>query len=265
MPDRTPVVFLHGLWVHASSWSPWVDLFRLTGYEPVAPGWQGDSATAAETRKHPEGLRRKGIEEVSAGYRRIIQGLPSKPILIGHSFGGLLAQKLLGEGLGIAAIALSPGQIKGVKSVPLAQIRSGLPVLSNPRNRNRTVPITRKQFRYAFANAVSVAESDELFATYAIPGPGRPVFQLSTANLNRNSPAKVDMSRTDRGPLLIVGAGKDRSAPISVAREAHHLYANAPSINDYTSFPGRGHSYVFDTGWREVADRSLAWLHQQGL
>jgi non-heme chloroperoxidase len=261
----TPVVFIHGLWVHSDSWQNWLELYRQAGYRPTAPGWPGDGDSVAATRENPDAVADHGIEEITECYRRVIDGLDAAPVVIGHSFGGLVAQKLLAEGYARAAVAIDPGQIKGVRPVPLAQIRSGLPVLANPANKKKAVSLTSHQFRYAFGNAVPEAESDELFNRWAIPGPGRPLFEASTANFSRTSPAAVNTKNSDRGPLLIMGGGKDHTVPEVVAKAAYELYADSKATTDFESFPDRGHSLVFDHGWREVADRTLAWLAHHGL
>lgn len=265
MSTRTPVVLIHGLWIHSSSWQNWMDAYQQAGYRPVAPGWPGDGESVAATRRNAADVANRGIEEITDAYRRVIGGLDAAPVVIGHSFGGLIAQKLLAEGHARAAVAIDPGQIRGVKPVPLAQIRSGLPVLSNPRNKKKAVSLTGKQFRYAFGNALPQAESDELFERWTIPGPGRPLFEASTANFSKSSPAAVDTKKFDRGPLLIVGGGEDHTVPEVVARAAHKLYAGSSATTDYKSFPDRGHSLVFDHGWHAVADYTLAWLGRQGI
>jgi non-heme chloroperoxidase len=265
MTASAPVVFIHGLWVHSDAWQPWVELFRSAGYAATAPGWPGDAATVQQTRANRNAVANKGIEEITDGYRAVIRQLPAKPIVIGHSFGGLIAQKLLAEGSAPAAIAIDPGQIKGVKPLPLAQLRSGFPVLSKPGNKKRAVSLSKKQFRYSFGNAVTEQESGELFDRWAIPGPGKPLFEASAANFKGSSPAAVDTRKGDRGPLLIVGGGQDHTVPEVVAKAAYKLYAKSAAVTDFQSFPDRGHSLVFDHGWREIADFSLSWLSSQGL
>ncbi|QXE38452.1 alpha/beta hydrolase [Streptomyces sp. GMY02] len=265
MSTSTPVVFVHGLWIHSDSWRNWLDLFRRVGYDPIAPGWPGDSDTVAETRRNATAVGNRGIDEITAGYLRVIDGLDTKPIVIGHSFGGLIAQKLLAGGNASAAVAIDPGQIRGVKPVPLAQIRSGLPVLSRPGNKKKAISLTRKQFRYSFGNAIPQSESDELFDRWAIPGPGKPLFEASTANFSKNSPAAVDTRNDDRGPLLIIGGGKDHTVPEVVAKAAYKLYAGSSATTDYQAFPDRGHSLAFDHGWRQIADFTLTWLMHQSL
>ena len=261
---RIPVVFIHGLWMHPDSWANWVALFREAGYDAMAPGWPGDCKTVAESNAHPERLANVGIDQAAAHYATIIRALDAQPIVVGHSFGGLIAQKLLGMGLASAAVAIAPAQMRGVLPLPLAQIRSAFPVLGNPLNYRRAVPQTAKQFYYAFGNALSEHESDELFAKYAIPAPGRPLFEAAFANFFPNSPAKVNRS-ADRGPLLIIAGGKDHTVPEVVARAAYNLYRRAKTVNEYKVFPDRGHSVTVDRGWKEVADASLTWLRSKGL
>lgn len=265
MSSGIPVVFIHGLWIHASAWQGWVERYRSAGYDPIAPGWPGDAETVAETRRNPAAVSDRGLDEITASYVRVINGLDTKPVVIGHSFGGLCAQKLLAQGHAAAAVAIDPGQIKGVKPVPIAQIRSGLPVLSKPGNKKRAVSLTRKQFRFAFGNAIPQSESDELFERWTIPGPGRPLFEASSANFSKNSPAAVDTGKNDRGPLLITAGGKDHTVPRSVAKAAHKLYRHSTATTDYQEFPDRGHSLVFDHGWPEIAEATLAWLKRQGI
>jgi non-heme chloroperoxidase len=260
-----PVVFIHGLWIHSAAWQPWVELYRSAGYNAMAPGWPGDGPSPDDTRKNPVAVAGKGIDDITNGYLDVISQLPVRPVVVGHSFGGLIAQKLLAGGMAAAAIAIDPGQIKGVKPLPLAQIRSGLPVLSKPGNKKRAVALTKKQFRYGFGNALSEGESAQLFDRYAIPGPGKPLFEASAANFKKSSPAAVDTRKPDRGPLLIVGGGKDHTVPEVVARAAYKLYSGSGAVTDYHAFPDRGHSLVLDHGWREIADYTLSWLVSQDL
>ena len=205
-----------------------------------------------------------GIDDVVQHYAKIMRALPEKPIVIGHSFGGLVAQKLLGMGLAAGAVALDPAQIRGVLPLPLAQLKSAFPVLGNPLNYKRAVPQTLKQFHSGFANAVSEQESNELHARYHIPAPGKPLFEAAFANVFPNTPARVD-TKAQRGPLLITGGGKDRTVPEVVSRAAYHLYRKSSAVTDYKVFPDRGHSLTIDSGWREVANASLSWLRSKGL
>jgi non-heme chloroperoxidase len=260
-----PVVFIHGLWLHASSWQPWVELFAARGYAPLAPGWPHEPATVDLARADPEAVADVGIDEVTAHYAAVIADLPAPPVIIGHSFGGLITQKLLGSGLGRAGVAIDPAQIKGVKPLPLAQLRSGFPVLGNPRNRRRAVSLSAKQFRYAFGNMLSGAASDELHARVTIPSPGRPLFEAAFANFSAHSPARVDTGRTNRGPLLLVSGQEDHTVPDVVTRATFKLYGDSSATTELKQFAGRGHSLTLDAGWRDVADYALGWLERQGV
>jgi pimeloyl-ACP methyl ester carboxylesterase len=261
----TPVLFIHGLWLHATSWEPWTHLFRDAGYEPHAPGWPGDGDTVEASRANPEAIAGHGIDDVTEHFARIIDGLPSPPVLIGHSFGGMIAQKLLGQDRAVAAIAIDAAQIKGVLPVPLSALKATLPVFKNPANKNRSVSLTAEQFRFAFANAVSEKESQELYEHWAIPAPGRPLFEAASANFNPHSPAKVATGNENRGPLLLITGGKDHTVPESVTRSTLKQYRHSEAVTDIVKFDDRSHSLTIDSGWREVADACLTWLHGQSL
>ena len=264
-PNRTPVVFIHGLWLHASSWTPWVDLFAAAGYAPVAPGWPGDPETVELARANPDSIADHGIDDVTAHYAGLIERLPAPPIIIGHSFGGMIAEKLLGEDLGAAAIAIDAAQIKGVLPLPLSALRATLPVFKNPANVHRAVSLTAEQFRFGFGNAVPAEESDALFERWAIPAPGKPLFEAASANFSPHSPAKVDTANSGRGPLLLVMGGRDHTVPEAITKATLKQYRGSDAVTDLVEFPDRGHSLTIDSGWRAVADESLSWLAKQGL
>jgi len=260
------VVFIHGLWIHATSWQPWQQLFEEKGYATVAPGWPGDLDTVEATRANPEGLVDQGIAEICHHYADIIEAFDEKPIVVGHSFGGLIAQELLANDLVAAAVAIDPAPIKGVKILPFSQLRSGFPVLGNPANKHRTVALTEKEFAYAFGNALSAEESAALHAAWTIPGPGRPLFEDATANFVRNSPAAVDTHTAIRGPLLLTSGTEDHTVPKAVTVAVSKLYAdNAASVTEYREYAGKGHSLTLDSGWRDVADDVLGWLDAKGF
>ena len=260
-----PVVFIHGLWLHATSWQPWIELFTTAGYRPSAPGWPHEPPTVAEARKDPDAVANLSIDEVTDHYAEIINGLDESPILIGHSFGGLFAEKLLGQGLGVGAVAIDPAQIKGVLPLPLAQLRSGVPALGNPANLHRSVSLTKKEFRFGFGNAVSEEESDELFDRWTIPSPARPLFQAAAANFVMHSQAKVDTANEDRGPLLLISGTADHTVPDVVTRSTLKQYRDSAAVTELKQFEGRGHSLTIDSGWREVAEAILEWLKANGL
>jgi non-heme chloroperoxidase len=262
-----PVVFIHGLWLHSASWQPWMEAFGKAGYDPVAPEWPGVPDTVAEAREHPESQIGVGVGELTDHYAQIVESMPSPPVLVGHSFGGLVVQTLIQRGLGRAGVAIDPAQIRGVLRTPPAQLRTAFPVLRNPANRKRAVSLTQDQFRSGFGNALPAEESDRLYETWTIPSPGRPLFQAALANAVPRSRAatSVDTRRADRAPLLIISGGADRTVPGSVSRAAYRLYRNSPAVTELREFPDRGHSLTVDSGWSEVAQAALDWLATQGL
>lgn len=262
---RTPVVFIHGLWLHASSWQPWVDLFEKKGYAPIAPGWPNEPVSVRGARLKPAAVANIGIDEITAHYADVIRGLDQAPVVIGHSFGGLITQKLAGMGLTRAAVAIDPAQIKGVKPLPFAQLRSGLPALGKPTNKRRSVSLTEAQFRYGFGNAIAAEESAELFERHTIPSPARPLFEAAFANFAKNSPAEVDTANNTRGPLLLISGQLDHTVPDVVTRAAFKLYGDSTAVTDLKQFPDRGHSLTIDHGWHSVADYTLGWLARQGV
>jgi non-heme chloroperoxidase len=226
----------------------------------VAPGWPGDAPTVGETRSHPEGIADRGIKEVTDHYAEIIKDMGVKPIVVGHSFGGLIAQKLLAQDIAAAAVAIDPAQPKGLFRVPIAQLRASFPVLRHLSQMRGTNSLTREQFRETFANALLPSEADVLYDKYTIPAPGRPLFQAAFANLAPHAEASVQLD-ADRGPLLIIGGEKDQTVPEQTAHNIYDLYKKkSHTVNDYKMFANRGHSITIDHGWPEVANYTLAWL-----
>jgi pimeloyl-ACP methyl ester carboxylesterase len=260
-----PVIFIHGMWIHATAWQPWLELFGSRGYSVSAPGWPGDAPTVEETREHPEVMNDIGIAEIVSHYAEIIGAPAVKPVLVGHSFGGLVAEELLASGAAAAAVALDPAGVKGVKALPFAQLRSAFPVLGNPANHHRGVSLTASQFRYAFGNMLTEEESDALHAAWAIPGPGRALFQEAGANLSRHSPAKVDTRNAERGPLLLTSGTDDHTVPRKVTEEVYAMYSKGSSNTELHIFEGRGHSLSIDNGWKDVAEVALTWLETKGF
>jgi non-heme chloroperoxidase len=259
---RQPIVFVHGLWLLPSSWDRWTKLFEEAGYVALTPGWPDDPETVAEARAKPEVFARKTISEIADHFDNIIRHLHRKPALIGHSFGGLLAQILAGRGLAAATVAIDPAPFQGVLPLPFSALKSAWPVLGNPANRNRAVPLTFEQFRYAFANTVSETEAKELYDQYAVPGSGAPLFQAAAANLNPWTEAKVDTENPERGPLLMISGEKDHTVPWAVTHASFKRQERNPNITEVLEIPGRGHALVIDSGWRDVADKAFAFIRR---
>jgi pimeloyl-ACP methyl ester carboxylesterase len=262
---RTPVVFIHGLWLHATSWGPWVERFSTAGYAPVAPGWPHEPDTVEAARRQPELVANLSIDEVTEHFASIIESLDGNPIIIGHSFGGLITEKLLGRGIGAAGVAIDPAQIKGVLPLPLSQLRATVPALANPANLRKAISLTQKQFRYAFGNAVSDEESNALYDKWTIPSPARPLFQAAVANVNPHSQTKVDTANATRGPLLLISGLEDNTVPDVVTRSTLKQYRRSTAVTELKQIKGRGHSLTVDGGWPEVADAVLQWLAINGL
>jgi pimeloyl-ACP methyl ester carboxylesterase len=257
---RTPVVFVHGLWLLPSSWELWVPLFEQAGFVALTPGWPDDPDTVAEAKAHPEVLAGKSVGQVANHFEAVIRKLSKKPVVIGHSFGGLLTQILAGRGLSKASVAIDPAPFRGVLPLPFSALRAAFPVLSNPGNSKRSVLLTFEQFRYAFANVVSEAEARDLYARYSVPGPGLPIFQAAFANLNPNTEAKVDTKNPQRGPLLIVSGEKDHTVPWAIANASYKQQKKNNGVTEIVEMKNRGHSLTIDSGWREVAETALTFV-----
>jgi pimeloyl-ACP methyl ester carboxylesterase len=256
----TPVVFVHGLWLLPSSWDRWADVFEKSGYVTLTPGWPDDPETVAEAKEHPEVFAGKSVGDVADHFEAVIKGLKKKPAVVGHSFGGLLTQILAGRGLSRVSVAIDPAPFRGVLPLPISALRSAKPVLGNPANVHRAVPLTFEQFRYGFANAVSEEEAKELYETYAVPGSGEPIFQAAAANLNPWTEAKVDTKNPDRGPLLILEGEEDHTVPVSIAKASYKRQKRNQGVTEFVTIPGRGHALTIDSGWSDVADRALAFI-----
>jgi non-heme chloroperoxidase len=259
---RQPVVFVHGLWLLPSSWDRWAMLFEDSGYVALTPGWPDDPATVDEANEHPEVFAGKTVGQVADHFDEIIRGLHKKPVILGHSFGGLLVQILAGRGLASATVAIDPAPFRGVLPLPISALKSARPVLGNPANRSRAVPLTFEQFRYGFANAVSEDEAKALYDTFAVPASGAPLFQAAAANLNPWTEAKVDSENPDRGPLLIISGEKDNTVPWSIANASYKKQQRNDGVTEIVEMPNRGHALVIDSGWREVADTAFRFVQR---
>jgi non-heme chloroperoxidase len=256
----TPVVFVHGLWLLPSSWDRWRGVFEEAGYVTLAPGWPDDPETVEEATAHPEVFANKTVGEIGDHFAAVIGKLDKKPAVIGHSFGGLITQMVAGQGLSAASVAIDAAPFRGVLPLPISALRSAKPVLGNPRNRHRAVPLTFDQFRYSFANVVSEDEAKALFETFAVPAPGAPLFQAADANLNPWTEAKVDSENPDRGPMLVISGDKDHTVPPAVSHAAFKKQERNEGVTEFVEILNRGHSLTIDNGWREVADTALRFV-----
>src|SRR5713101_1684970 len=256
----TPVVFIHGLWLLPTSWDRWAAVFEKAGYTALTPGWPDDPETVAEAKAHPEVFAHKTVGQVADHFAEVIGQLKKKPAVIGHSFGGLLTQIVAGRGLAAVSVAIDPAPFRGVLPLPFSALKSASPVIGNPANRNRAIPLTYEQFRFAFANAVTEEEAKDLYDTFAVPASGVPLFQAAAANLNPWTEAKVDTKNPARGPLLIISGQKDNTVPWSIANASYKQQKRNEGVTEIVEMPNRGHALVIDSGWREVADKALAFV-----
>ena len=259
---KPPVVFIHGLWLLPTSWQRWADVFAAAGYAPVLAGWPDDPNTVEEANAHPEVFANKSVGQVADHFGELIGKLDRKPAVVGHSFGGLITQITAGRGLAAASVAIDPAPFRGVLPLPISALRVASAVLGNPANYHRAVPLTYDQFRYGFANAVTEEEARELYATFAVPTSGEPLFQAATANLNPWTEVKVDTGNPERGPLLITSGEKDHTVPWAIANASYKQQKDNPNITEILEIPGRGHSLTIDSGWREVCDTALTFVQR---
>jgi alpha-beta hydrolase superfamily lysophospholipase len=261
-PDPTApdtIVLIHGLWLTALSWEHWAERYVARGFRVVARSWPGMEGDIEELRRDPSAIAGLGVTEIVDHYDAIIRGLDRPPIVIGHSFGGLVTQILLDRGLGAAGVAISPAPVKGIFVLPFSTLKSAFPALKNPFDTHRAVPLTLEQFHYGFTNHLSVEESAPIYERYAAPGPNHVLFQASFANFNPHAATMVDFHNDDRAPLLIVGAGRDHTVPASVAKANYNLYQKSTAVTEYKEYPERTHWTINQDGWDEVADFALDW------
>jgi len=257
---KTPVVFVHGLWLLPSSWDRWAGVFAEAGYAPLAPTWPDDPLTISEARANPEVFAKKKIGQVADQTTAVIEQLDRKPAIMGHSTGGLLVQILAGRGLAAATVAIDPGPFRGVLPLPISALRSAKPVLANPLNRGRAVTLTLDQFKYGWANALSDEEAKDLNETFHVAAPGVALMQMANANLNPFTEAKADTRNPERGPLLIINGEKDHTVPLAIAKASYKKQKRNEGVTEIVGIPNRGHSLTIDSGWRKVCDTALDFV-----
>lgn len=257
------VVLIHGLWMTPLSWEHWIERYTARGHPVLAPGWPGVEGSVEDLRRDSSAIARVGVTEIVDHYDAIIRGLDEPPIVMGHSFGGAVTQILLDRGLGAAGVAIDSAPIKGILGIPPSSLRVAFAALGNPGNVRRTVMLTPKQFHYAFTNTLSEEESARVYERYAIPGPGRPLFQAAFANFNPKAATRVNVHNDRRAPLLLVAGGRDHVVPASTTRSNLKRYRNSKAITEIKEYPDRSHFTVGQPGWEEVADHSLDWATRQ--
>ncbi|UPL13988.1 alpha/beta hydrolase [Microbacterium galbinum] len=264
--DKTPIVLIHGLWMTPKSWDTWAERFRAQGHEVIVPGWPGiDDRTVDDIRRDPSALKGIGLKQIADNYERIIRALPVKPIIMGHSFGGVLTQMLADRGLGAAYVGVAPGQTAGVTALPLSTLWTGTPILSNPFGRNGAKPLSKRHFHFTFGNDLSRAASDALWEEYAVNSYNRVFFEGVTSVLNeKGGVTHVDYARADRAPLLLIAGEIDHVVPPAIVRAIEKKYraSGSPAIVEYIEYPGRTHRLVTQDGWEQIADHALAWAVQ---
>ena len=259
---RSPVVFVHGLWLLAGSWQSWQDKFEAAGFATVAPGWPDEPESVGEGRANPSVFAGKSVGAITAYYADVIARLERKPAIVGHSFGGLVTQKLAGMGLGTVSVPIDPAPGRGVLPLPLSALRASFPALRNPANRKKAVMLTYDQFRFAFVNAVPEDEARRLYDEFPVPGAGLPLFQAAVANFNPNSETLVDRANPDRGPMKFLSGEKDHTVPWAITNAAYQKQRGNPAVTEIEELPGRGHSLVIDSGWEQVADAALTFVQK---
>jgi pimeloyl-ACP methyl ester carboxylesterase len=259
---RTPVVFIHGLWLLPSSWDRWAGLFEEAGYAPVTPVWPDDPDTVEQARANPGVFAKKTLGQIADHTAEVIGNLNKKPAVMGHSTGGLLAQMIAGRGLSAATVAIDPGPFRGVLPLPISALRSAMPVLKNPLNRGRAVTLTLDQFKYGWANALSDEEAKQLYDTYHVAAPGVALMQMANANVNPWTQARADTKNPDRGPLLIIDGEQDHTVPWAIANASFKRQRRNEGVTEIKQIPNRGHSLTIDSGWREVAETALAFVRR---
>jgi non-heme chloroperoxidase len=259
---NTPVVFIHGLWLLPSSWAAWAEFFAEAGYAPLTPDWPDDPVTVEAARAEPEVLAGTSLNQIADHTGEVIQALDAKPVVIGHSTGGLVAQMLAGRGLAAATVAIDPGIFRGVLPLPLSVLKGVGPLLVDPRTRGRAITLTFDQFRFGWANALDEAEARQLYDEFHVAGSGMALVQMGNANLNPRTEAKVDTKNPDRGPLLIIDGEKDHTVPWAIANAAYKLQRRNPGVTEIVKMPNRGHSLTIDHGWNQVARTALSFVQR---
>ena len=259
-PNRIPLMLIHGAWLSARSWETFADYFDKRGFAVSAPEWPRKTGDVEELRDDADELAGLGLDEIVEHYEGLIGELDEPPVLIGHSFGGLIVELLLDRGLGRAGVALSPAPPKGILVLPFSSLKAASPALAHPSKRHGVVTLTPEEFAYGFVNTFSDEEAAAAYERYAVPETGRIFYEAGFANFSLHPPTEVHFKNAERAPLLIVGADEDHTVPASVSRAQHKKYERSPARTDYLEFEGRPHLFVVGEGSEEVAAAIDSWL-----
>ena len=262
-PDT--IVLIHGLWLTALSWEHWVTRYAGLGYRVIARNWPGMEGSIDDFRRDPSAVAGLGIGDVVDHYEKIVRELHQPPVIIGHSFGGLITEMLLDRGLGAAGVAIDPAPVKGVFALPFSELKAGFPGLKNPFSPHQAVAISPEQFNYAFTNHLTAEESLPLYQRYSVPGPNYLLWQASLANFNPHAATTVNFNNDTRAPLLLIAGGRDHTAPAVVTKANYNLFGKSKAVTAYREYPDRTHWTIAQDGWEEVADYALEWSLKNAL
>jgi non-heme chloroperoxidase len=265
--DKTPIVLVHGLWMTPKSWDTWAEHFRAKGHEVITLAWPGiGTRTPEDLRRDPSAFNGIGIAQIVDHLEAEIRKLPVKPIIMGHSFGGLFTQMLADRGLGVAYVGVEPGQPAGISTLPFSTVRTAFPILRNPFRKNKASQLSKAHFHFTFGNDLSRAESDKEYDLNAIPSFNRVFFEGVAGALNEKGGAShVEYGRPERAPLLVIAGEIDHVVPPAIAKAIVKKYragaakTGSRAVVEYKEFPGRTHRIVSQKGWEEVADYALDW------
>jgi alpha-beta hydrolase superfamily lysophospholipase len=255
-----PLMLIHGAWLSARSWETFGDYFTKRGFDVSAPEWPRKHGDVEQLREEAGELEGLGLEEIVDHYAAEIAKLPEPPVLVGHSFGGLIVELLLDRGLGRAGVALSPAPPKGILVLPFSSLKAASPALAHPSKRHGVVTLTQAEFAYSFVNTFTPEDAVAAYERYAVPETGRIFYEAGFANFSLHPPTQVHFSNAERAPLLIVGAAEDHTVPASVSKAQYKKYERSPARTDYLEFEGRPHLFVVGDGAEEVASAIDSWL-----
>jgi alpha-beta hydrolase superfamily lysophospholipase len=257
---RIPLMLIHGAWLSSRSWENFADYFQKRGFAVSAPEWPRKQGDVEELRAAADELKGLGLEEIVGHYEEQIRALAEPPLLIGHSFGGLIVELLLDRGLGRAGVALSPAPPKGILVLPFSSLKAAAPALAHPSKWHGIVTLTLEEFTYGFVNTFAPEAAAAAYERYAVPETGQIFYEAGFANFHLNPPTEVRFKNAERAPLLIVGAEKDNTVPASLSKKQYEKYERSPAQTDYLEFEGRPHLLMAADGWEEVAAAIDSWL-----